>query len=207
MEYPLANGGVFATVQGEGELLGVPTVFVRLAGCPVGCAGCDTDYSFAERVTDHEIVSQVIDAKTAATKWVWLTGGEPAIHGLQPLIDGLHRQGLSVAIATSGVRRISWGSSLGYCDFLSVSPHDLGSTWVQRSGTQLNIVPGLNGLSLDDVEAADRRNDFGDFLYKWITPVWDARIGPMNTGDCIAFVKRRPGWKLGVQAHKVWGVA
>lgn len=207
MEYPLAKDGVFATVQGEGELLGSPMVFVRFAGCPVGCVGCDTDYTFAERATEFEIVSRVIGARTPGTRWVWLTGGEPAVHDLQPIINLIHRQGMKVAVATSGVRRISWGSVLGYCDFLSVSPHSLGSTWLQRSGTQLNIVPGLNGLSLDDVEAADRRNDFGDFLHKWITPMWTPKDGPANLGEVMAFANRRPRWRVGIQAHKVWGIA
>lgn len=42
--YAIAPNGVFPTVQGEGAMLGVPTLFVRLAGCSVGCAGCDIDY-------------------------------------------------------------------------------------------------------------------------------------------------------------------
>lgn len=54
--YPLARGGgVFATIQGEGALLGVPMVFVRLAGCSVGCPRCDTDYAVGERMDARDV--------------------------------------------------------------------------------------------------------------------------------------------------------
>ena len=64
MEFPLAPNGIFSTIQGEGDLLGEPMVFVRLAGCPVNCIGCDTNYSVAERLTDTEIVLRALELKT-----------------------------------------------------------------------------------------------------------------------------------------------
>ena len=71
---PLAPQGVFRTIQGEGVLLGVPMVFVRLAGCSVGCPECDTDYSIAERATVEEIARRAIDADPSLA-WAWITGG------------------------------------------------------------------------------------------------------------------------------------
>ena len=76
----MAPNGVFNTVQGEGNLLGVPMTFVRLAGCSVGCPGCDTDYSVALRLSVAEVVERV--QRLARRKWVWLTGGEPTDHPL-----------------------------------------------------------------------------------------------------------------------------
>lgn len=204
MEYPLAPQGVFHTVQGEGDLLGLPMVFVRFAGCPVGCSNCDTDYSFAERVTDLEILIRIKElTRWKETKWVWFTGGEPAVHNIAPLLRLVESKGYKTAVATSGVRD-TWRLSP---TFLSVSPHALDETWLQRAGQQVNVVPGLNGLSMEAIQKANDDGLFDGFESKWITPVWDAKIGQMNTGDCIQFVNRRPGWKLGVQAHKAWGVA
>ena len=88
--YPLAPAGVFWTVQGEGVMLGVPQVFVRLAGCDVNCDGCDTDYSVAERVGAREIARRVCAAAGGA-RWVWVTGGFPTYHETDPpeLLDDL----------------------------------------------------------------------------------------------------------------------
>ena len=185
-------------------MLGLPMVFVRFAGCPVGCINCDTDYSFAERVTDLEILIRIRElTRWKETEWVWFTGGEPAIHNLSPLLRLVESKGYKTAVATSGIRNCGRFSP----KLLSVSPHALDETWIQRSGQQLNVVPGLNGLSIDAIQKANDDGLFDGFESKWITPVWDNRIGAMNTGDCIAFINRRPGWKLGVQAHKAWGVA
>jgi hypothetical protein len=84
--YPLAAQGVFRTVQGEGVLLGVPMVFVRLAGCSVKCGGCDTDYAAHSEWTLGRIAEAVAAARGNA-EWVWVTGGEPADHELWPLLE------------------------------------------------------------------------------------------------------------------------
>lgn len=204
MEYPLAKDGVFHTVQGEGDLLGLPMVFIRFAGCPVGCGGCDTDYSFAERVTDLEILLRIVElTRRNETKWVWFTGGEPAVHDIGPLLRLVESKGYKTAVATSGVRNI-WRLSP---TFLSVSPHALDETWIQRNGHQVNVVPGLNGLSMDAIQKANDDGLFDGFASKWITPMWTPKDGPTNLGDVMAFASRRPGWRIGIQAHRYWGIA
>lgn len=101
--YPLASQGVFRTIQGEGAMLGVPMTFIRLAGCSVGCQHCDTDYRVHRRVTLDELVREVC-GEAALGGWAWITGGEPTDHDLGPLVQGLKRAGLRVALATSGHR-------------------------------------------------------------------------------------------------------
>jgi 7-carboxy-7-deazaguanine synthase len=82
--YPLAPDGVFWTLQGEGALQGEPMAFVRLAGCSVGCAQCDTDYRVSRRLTCEEIVEEVraVVPPAFVWPWVWITGGEPTDHDL-----------------------------------------------------------------------------------------------------------------------------
>lgn len=171
--YPLAPRGVFATLQGEGALLGEPMVFVRLAGCPVGCAGCDTDYSVAERVGCDEIVRRVAAAAPPAARWVWLTGGEPTTHDPKPLVAALHKYDYRVALATAGINPVQVGAYHGGVDFVSVSPHRIDDTWVLRRGDQLNVVPTLNGLRLDDLEGVD----VSGFSHRFVTPFWYAPAG------------------------------
>ena len=190
--YPIAPGGIFDTVQGEGALLGVPMAFVRLAGCSVGCPQCDTDYGVAERLTVAEVVERL--QRLPRREWAWVTGGEPTDHDdLGALLRTLACEDYKVALATSGVRPARYP-----VDFLSVSPHDFGS-WVFRRGHQLNLVPGLNGLRLADwPEGADV-----GFPARYVTPLYGSAE---SLAECLAWVQRRPGWKLGVQAHRLWGL-
>lgn len=191
--YPLARDGVFWTLQGEGTMRGLPMAFVRLAGCSVACPQCDTDYRVAERVTVDEILRRVLAVTPSnghSIQWVWITGGEPTDHDLAPLIDGLRGIQRAVALATSGVRSTA-GLDISH---LSVSPHDW-ATLVQRGGHELKVVPGLNGLRLEDMPTDLR------FLDKFIQPLWGADMTPLRD-----WVLAHPGWRLGDQAHKVWGL-
>ena len=202
--YPLASQGVFATIQGEGRMLGVPTIFVRLAGCSVGCPECDTDYSVSRRATAREIAQECVNAQTKE-KWVWLTGGEPTDHDCAELVLELHRAGFWVAMATSGHRTNTrgWSDWPFGVDFLSVSPHSPDpDVWTQAMGNQLNLVPGLNRCELAEFEEILRVREAG-FPYKTVTPC-DGK--PETVSQCVDWVQRHPDWRLGVQAHKIWGV-
>lgn len=195
--YAIAKDGVFDTIQGEGLLLGEPTVFVRLAGCSVGCDECDTTYAVSERLGTAEIVERL--QRFPRRRWVWLTGGEPTDQPLGELVTAIKREGYSVALATAGVREVTRdGWRVAGCDFISVSPHfpPASDRWVLRRGTQLNVVAGLNGLSL--VDFADF--DPSSFDAAWVTPC----DGKESLAECVEFVSRRDRWRLGVQAHKLW---
>lgn len=206
--YPLAPQGVFLTVQGEGQFLGQPMVFVRLAGCDVGCPQCDTDYTVRSKATASEIVRQCVEV-AGGVKWVWITGGEPTIHDIAPLIAELRRYGFRIALATAGMRPVvrGWANQIedgqtvatAGVDFLSVSPHILDAKWVCRRGDQVNLVAGLNGLRLESAAGMD----FGGFSYRYVTPC-DGR--PETLRECVDWVLAHPEWRLGVQAHKLWGL-
>lgn len=200
--YPLARDGVYATVQGEGALLGEPMVFIRLAGCSVGCPLCDTDYRVAERATAAEIADRV-RALSGDRGRVWITGGEPTDHDLWPLLTtldgGPYGIGWWVGLATSGHRPVEdrWNKRI---DWLSISPHD-HARWRQRRGDELKVVPGLGAARLDDF-AADP--DVLRFAHKFAQPL-DGR--PESVAECAAFVRAHPDWRLGVQAHRFgWGM-
>lgn len=193
MRYPLAKQGVFRTIQGEGALLGVPMVFVRLAGCSVGCPQCDTDYGVAERLTAAEIATRV-RAVRPASGWIWVTGGEPADHDLWPLLEELRLCG-RIAVATSGAKGFRGVGNL--IDFLSVSPHRTPAELVLTAGSQVNLVPGLNGLQLADWE----RFNFSGFRHHYVTPLFGSAE---SLAECLRWLETRPEWRLGVQAHKQW---
>lgn len=193
--YGLARQGVYRTIQGEGALLGLPMAFIRLAGCSVACPGCDTDYRLRDLVSVENLVSRVSACLYRADEWVWITGGEPTDYDLLPLLAGLRRAAphARIAVATSGVRSMPEA-----VDFLSVSPHGLDG-WKQRTGDQLNLVPGLNGLTWHDCEEIAERAE--RFTHRWLTP---CAGDPDQLSRCVQWVHAHPGWRLGIQAHKAW---
>lgn len=97
---------IFYSLQGESSRVGLPTVFIRLTGCPLRCVYCDTAYAFEGGSKMHlsEIAEQ---CKSYGAKYVTVTGGEPLA---QPecfaLLEQLADQGFSVSLETSGAMPI-----------------------------------------------------------------------------------------------------
>jgi 7-carboxy-7-deazaguanine synthase len=98
---------IFASVQGESTRVGLPTVFVRLTGCPLRCVWCDTAYAFqgGECRPLQAVVDEVI---AHGIQHVCVTGGEPlAQKACLGLLSALCDAGLSVSLETSGALDIS----------------------------------------------------------------------------------------------------
>lgn len=98
---------IFFSLQGETSRVGLPTVFVRLTGCPLRCGYCDTAYAFngGQHVSVAEILRQVGCYQTA---YVTVTGGEPlAQKNCSVLLRALCDEGYSVSLETSGALDIS----------------------------------------------------------------------------------------------------
>ncbi|WP_297808995.1 7-carboxy-7-deazaguanine synthase QueE [uncultured Methylophaga sp.] len=98
---------IFYSLQGESRTVGLPTVFVRLTGCPLRCGYCDTEYAFygGEKMEIDDIVAQVAAYKP---RYVCVTGGEPlAQRNCLPLLTALCDMGVEVSLETSGAMDIS----------------------------------------------------------------------------------------------------
>ena len=93
---------IFYSLQGEARTVGLPTVFVRLTGCPLRCVYCDTAYAFSggENMTIEAICEQVA---AYTPRFVTVTGGEPlAQKNCIPLLRRLCDAGYEVSLETSG---------------------------------------------------------------------------------------------------------
>jgi 7-carboxy-7-deazaguanine synthase len=111
---------IFYSLQGEGFFAGIPSVFIRLAGCPLRCRWCDTKYAWSEdsgtEKTIEEITSEI-------DRWqcrhIVITGGEPMLSPqLHQLVLKLKNAGRHITIETSGIAYIH---DLA-CDLMSISP-------------------------------------------------------------------------------------
>jgi len=117
---------IFYSVQGEGSLVGVPSVFVRTSGCNLRCVWCDTPYTSwnpeGEHLTLDEIIARAVEYPAA--RHVVLTGGEPMIApGIVELSNDLHRRGFHITIETAGTVFTPVA-----CDLMSISPKLANST-------------------------------------------------------------------------------
>jgi 7-carboxy-7-deazaguanine synthase len=95
---------IFVSVQGEGVTAGLPSVFVRLQGCSVGCRWCDTKYSWATDGGQETTVDRILETVAeAAVENVVVTGGEPLEHpAFAPLVQALTSQRHRVEVETAG---------------------------------------------------------------------------------------------------------
>ncbi|MCU0781441.1 MAG: 7-carboxy-7-deazaguanine synthase QueE [Akkermansiaceae bacterium] len=147
---------VFHSIQGEGELVGVPSVFVRTSGCNLRCAWCDTPYASwepeGEEMSVREVAERVVGYRC---RHLVLTGGEPMLApGIRDLARICREAGMHITIETAG----TIAPDGICCDLASISPKLGGSTprprqfgdaWT-RKHERLRLQPGVIARWLAD---------------------------------------------------------
>jgi len=132
---------IFYSIQGEGSLVGIPSVFVRSSGCNLRCSWCDTPYTSWNPEGDDWPLERVLAAvDTYAARHVVVTGGEPMIaREIVDLTRQLRQRGRHITIETAGTV-----FAPVECDLMSISPKLANSTppgeWAQRH-ERLRIQP------------------------------------------------------------------
>ena len=115
----------FRSIQGEGKLTGIPSFFIRLSGCNLRCAWCDTPYASWKPEGEPRVVSTLVaDALQSNVRHVVVTGGEPMLFPqVDELCGSLAAHGLHVTIETAG-------TILRHpiCNLISISPKLSNST-------------------------------------------------------------------------------
>lgn len=116
---------LFYSLQGEGALVGVPSVFIRTSGCNLRCAWCDTPYTSWNPEGADLTLDQIVDeVKAHPARHVVVTGGEPMIAPeIIALTERLRRLGLHITVETAGTvfQPVA-------CDLMSISPKLSNST-------------------------------------------------------------------------------
>lgn len=155
------------TIQGEGMLIGLPTVFVRTGGCDYRCSWCDTLHAVDNKYRDQwrpmsvdDIFGDIVRLSGNKPLTVSLSGGNPAIQPLGSLIERGHREGYRFALETQGSVAKDWFADL---DVLVLSPKPPSSgmetDWVALNAC-LHMAGGKPQIGLKFVVFDDR-----DYLY------------------------------------------
>lgn len=111
---------IFYSLQGEGFLAGVPSVFVRLAGCPLRCRWCDTKYAWPEEAGRPQTINDIVsEVRRWPCKYVVITGGETMTNSdLPELVQKLKDNKKHITIETAGIVYLPDMA----CDLMSISP-------------------------------------------------------------------------------------
>jgi hypothetical protein len=189
----------FYTIQGEGAFTGVAAYFIRLAGCDVGCTWCDVKESRNTEGYPTYSAAQMFEWVSATkAKVVVITGGEPAMYDLNPIVDAFHQNGIRVHIETSGAYEIQ-----GNFDWITLSPKKFKFPLESEipKAHELKIVAFNNS----DFEWATKWENFCNASCKlYIQPEWDKREKMVPA--IIEFVKENPHWQISLQTHKIINV-
>jgi 7-carboxy-7-deazaguanine synthase len=122
---------IFYSIQGEGSLVGVPSVFVRTSGCNLRCTWCDTPYTSWSPEGQEFSIAQILEAVAQFhASHIVLTGGEPMIAPQVVSLTGqLRSAGMHITIETAGTVHAPV-----ICDLMSISPKLSNSTPIERDG-------------------------------------------------------------------------
>lgn len=96
---------IFSSIQGEGLRQGDPTLFIRLSGCNLKCAFCDTKYAWeaGKEMRTSEVLEKALRLREKfPTEWICLTGGEPLLQDINELVRKLKKEDFKVQVETNG---------------------------------------------------------------------------------------------------------
>lgn len=215
---------VFQSIQGEGAFTGVPSIFIRVQGCPVGCSWCDTQHTWdipQEKETSQQQVLlktsesehwfaataeqlfQLVQDQGYTAKHIIITGGEPCIYDLRQLSGFFIENGYSVQIETSGT--------------FALKTHR--NTWVTVS-PKINMKGGYE-VREELLESADEiKHPIA--MEKHIEELDELLAGKTLKQECLIYLqpisqqKRatelavetciKRNWRLSLQTHKYIGI-
>ncbi len=185
----------FYTIQGEGFYTGQAAYFVRLGGCNVGCVWCDVkeswDVDAHPKISVQEIIDKVIKS---GTKICVITGGEPAMHDLNPLIDELKSNNIRSHIETSGAYPLQ-----GSPDWICLSPKKFKFPIIDVLSIANEFKPVIFHHS--DIQWAESyTKDLNSDCKLYLQTEWSK--SESNLPIIIEYVKSNPQWQISLQTHK-----
>lgn len=215
---------IFSSLQGEGHNTGRAATFVRFAGCNLRCPFCDTDFSEYREMSAEDIVDAVI---TYPTRFVVLTGGEPALQMDDALVSALHEAGFTIAVETNGTRLLPKG-----IDWVTVSPKQPLSTtplpqlekgrvneikvvfdgtanpeeFIKFRDESLEMGAEKTQDPFHDIPSpptGESQREAAPLLFLQPCDVGNPQQNAEITRQCIEYIIEHPWWRLSLQTHKM----
>ncbi len=193
MQLPVMEA--FYTLQGEGMHSGRAAYFIRLAGCDVGCHWCDVKESWqTENYPLLSIEAIIAGALAYPSRLVVITGGEPFMHDLVSLTDGLKKAGFEINIETSGAHPAS-----GHFDWICLSPKKFKNplSEIYAQAQELKVIVYNNS---DFKWALEEAGKVGKDCNLLLQPEWSKQEKMLPL--IIDFIKEHPEWRMSLQTHK-----
>ena len=184
---------IFYSLQGEGHFTGVPSIFIRFAGCNLKCPFCDTQHEPYEEMSMQDIIDRI---KGFVGRHVVFTGGEPSLQLTADICRQLKDLGYDIQVETNGTHELPEGCF----DWVTCSPKD---AFCKNAEIKISHI--------DEVKVVfDGKTDVSRYLDI------DARcysLQPCDTGKekenkeitamCVDYILAHPEWRLSLQTHKI----
>jgi len=193
MKYPISE--TFYSIIGEGQHTGQAAFFIRLAGCNLNCDFCDTDYQEKFQMTPEELLEQ---ASQYQSRIVVITGGEPCIHSLKPLVN-LFKKEFRIHLETNGSLLLDTYD----LDWIAASPKSKKvDAFFLKYASEVKFLCGIPGWE-------EMLEKFLPIVkgHKWLMPIADGlTLNQNNIKMAVDYCLKNPQVKFCLQAHKVIGV-
>lgn len=195
---------IFKSIQGEGYNFGKQVIFIRLGNCNLKCPWCDTNWKKYRELTIQEIMEEISKYNC---KNVIITGGEPTINNLTPLLKELKDKGYWIAIETNGTNNIGYE----YIDYITTSPKFIyGSKIIKlKKANEVRIVVDTDNKIDFITFCINIRNKIKAKKY-FLSPVEiDGEFKNLALlGEIKQKLKERGAgeWEISIQLHKLMGI-
>jgi len=184
----------FYTLQGEGYHKGSAAYFIRVGGCDVGCHWCDVKESWNPELHPPTAVDKIIASAKEYSSVVVVTGGEPLMWNMDPLIQGLKLLSMKTHIETSGAYPLS-----GLWDWFCLSPkkNKAPEPEAYKIADELKMIIH----NLDDFRFAEEEaKKVGSDCKLYLQPEWSKREKMIPL--IVDYVMKNTQWKVSLQTHK-----
>lgn len=199
MKYPIQE--IFYSLQAEGSKAGNAAIFIRLAGCNIGCPWCDTketwkiDKEKVEFLNAKQISKKI---KSYSGKFVVITGGEPSLYDLKELVNELHSQNYYIAMETAGTNPIT-----APIDWICLSPKTRKAP-LSENLIKTNELKVVISEKKDFLFAEKMKEQCSKDCLFYLQTEWSKNLEISN--KLIEYIKQKPTWKLSIQLHKILNI-
>lgn len=189
----------FYTLQGEGHHTGRAAYFIRIGGCDVGCAWCDSKLTWNPDIFPPVDVDEIVShARQYPANAVVVTGGEPSLYPLGYLCSELKKAGIQTFIETSGAHPLS-----GQWDWICLSPKQQTPPVdsIHMKADELKVIISTPS---DLLWAEENAKLVKSNCLLYLQPEWSVfnKILPV----IVDYILQHPKWRVSLQAHKFMGI-